>query len=131
MPWPDELVSYVAAVKTNAAAAQPLASSVITGGGTLANRPAASAVLPGTMYFVTDNTANGGLWRSDGAAWTLILMNRPGFLGLYGKTPVARPAAIANRGNAGALYDQAYANTLRDGINAILAVLRDLGAITT
>lgn len=126
-----DLATYAEAVRAKQAAAQPLAPSVVTASGTLANRPAPGAVQAGSLYFVIDATADGGWWRSDGAAWTLILMNRPGFVGLYGKTPVARPAAIADRGAAGALYDQAYTNTLRDGINAILAALRAKGDIAT
>jgi hypothetical protein len=50
----------------------PLEATVIANGhrtGTLAARPAANAVSAGTLYFAADN---GFVYRSDGAAWTLM-----------------------------------------------------------
>ena len=41
---------------------------------TFGNRPAANTVSPGVLFFATDTL---GVWRSDGAAWTLVAQDAP------------------------------------------------------
>ena len=41
---------------------------------TYANRPAANTVSPGVLFFATDTQ---GVWRSDGAVWTLVSQGSP------------------------------------------------------
>lgn len=77
----DDLAAYAAAVKANTAAALPQAAATAATDaelaashqiGTFAARPAAAAVPSGTLYFATDATADGGQYRSNGAAWTRV-----------------------------------------------------------